>query len=381
MNDTAERNELVMKLLHYFITEKNYNPIILQGAENEIWLENMESDYKIIRIVSNHIHNKEQLSFDIFKTKRVVKKIKKKTFSFNMNVLSIFMDLGENVDLPKQKNNALINLTSEDDLLEYDCIKEYFPDITTKMISDDNDLQLYIKLTKDINKKNVENNREVEDVFGKKTPTITRLLIIVNVLIFLSLVLSGNDVFNRTIINFGMYAPYIRKGEMYRLITCAFLHANIFHLLFNCYSLYVIGSQIEGFMGKGKYLIIYFVSALSGALMSMIFSGNTISIGASGAIFGLIGSLLYFGYHYRVYLGNVIKSQIIPLLIINLAIGFMSMGIDNFAHIGGLIGGTLVTAAVGVKYKSTKSQIINGIVMTVVYLAFLIFMAFYYTAK
>ena len=381
MNEATEKNELVMKLLHYFITEKNYNPIVLQGAENEVWLENMQEDYKIVRIVSNHIHNKEQLSFDIFKTKRVVKKIKKKTFSFNMNVLSIFMDLGENVELPEQKNNPLIKLNDEKDLMSYDCIKENYPDITSKLVSDKNDLQLYIKLTSDINKKNVETNKEVEDVFGKKNPTITRILIVMNVLIFLSLTISGNDFFNRALINFGMYAPYIRQGEIYRLITCAFLHANIFHLLFNCYSLYVIGSQIESFMGKTKYLIIYLFSAITGALMSMIFSGNSVSIGASGAIFGLIGSLLYFGYHYRVYLGNVIKSQIIPLLVVNLAIGFMSMGIDNFAHIGGLLGGALITAAVGVKYKSSKSQIINGIVMSAIYLFFLVFMAFYYTAK
>lgn len=58
-----------MKLLHYFITEKNYNPIILQGAEDEIWLENLKSDYKVVRIVSNHIHNDEQLDFDLRRTK------------------------------------------------------------------------------------------------------------------------------------------------------------------------------------------------------------------------------------------------------------------------------------------------------------------------
>ena len=69
-----DKNVIVMKLLHYFITEKNYNPIILQGAENEIWLENMDENYKIVRIVSNYIHNNEQFDFDIFKTKRIVKK-------------------------------------------------------------------------------------------------------------------------------------------------------------------------------------------------------------------------------------------------------------------------------------------------------------------
>lgn len=378
MDEVTQRNELVMKLLHYFITEKNYNPIILQGADNEIWLENMESDYKIVRIVSNHIHNKEQLSFDLFKTKRVVKKIKKKTFSFHMNVLSIFTDIGENVELIPVKNNTLIHVEQEKDLMKYDSIKESFPDITKKLIKSDNDMMLYMKLTSDINKKNQKTNEEVEDVFKKKKPTVTRILITINVLIFLTLLLGGTNFFNRVLIRYGMYAPYIRSGEIYRLITCMFLHANIFHLLFNCYALYVIGSQIESFMGKGKYLIIYLLSGISGALLSMIFSGNSLSIGASGAIFGLLGSLLYFGYHYRVYLGTVIKSQIIPLIIINLVIGTLSMGIDNFAHIGGLIGGILATSAVGVKYKSSKSQIINGIVMSIIYFAFLIFMAFFY---
>ena len=381
MDEVTQRNELVMKLLHYFITEKNYNPIVLQGAENEIWLENMEEDYKIIRLVSGHIHNKEQLSFDLFKTNRVVKKIKKKTLSLHMNVLSIFMDLGESVELLPTKNNTLISVESEKDLMNYDCIKETFPDINKKLVTEEDDMKLYIKLTSDINKKNVETNKEVEDVFKPKVPTITRILVIINVLIYLSLIATGNSAYNKALIEFGMYAPAIRAGEVYRLITCAFLHAHIFHLLFNCYSLYVIGSQLEGFLGKAKYLIVYLGSALAGAMMSMIFSGNTISIGASGAIFGLLGSLLYFGYHYRVYLGNVMRSQILPLIIVNLAIGFIWVGIDNFAHIGGLIGGGLITAALGIKYKSSKTQKVNGTIMTIIYFAFLIFMGFIYSAR
>ena len=71
-------DELVMKLLHYFITEKNYTPVVVYGVKNEIWLENMDEDYKIIRIVSNYILNNEQLNVDIFRTKRVIKSIKKK---------------------------------------------------------------------------------------------------------------------------------------------------------------------------------------------------------------------------------------------------------------------------------------------------------------
>ena len=76
------KNILTMKLLHYFITEKNYNPIILQGVENEIWLENLDEDCAVIRIVSNYIHNDEQFDFDVFKTKRIIKKLRKRLFLF-----------------------------------------------------------------------------------------------------------------------------------------------------------------------------------------------------------------------------------------------------------------------------------------------------------
>ena len=121
------------------------------------------------------------------------------------------------------------------------------------------------------------------------------------------------------------------------------------------------------------------VSFFSSSLLSMLFAGgNYFSVGASGAIFGLMGALLYFGYYYRVYLGNVLKSQIIPLIVINLIIGFVAPDIDNFGHIGGLIGGILATYAVGIKYKTGSFEKINGWILLFIYFAFLIFMAFSY---
>ena len=141
------------------------------------------------------------------------------------------------------------------------------------------------------------------------------------------------------------------------------------------YALYVIGMQLESFLGKWKYLIVYLLSGLGGSMLSIFFD-NGFSVGASGAIFGLMGALLYFGYHYRVYLDSVVKSQIIPLIVINLLIGFTSTGIDNWAHIGGLVGGILATMAVGVKYKSTKFEMINGVIMYLIFIGFLGYMVF-----
>lgn len=377
MDESLDRkNLIVMKLLHYFITEKNYNPIILQGAEDEIWLENLESDYKIIRIVSNHIHNEEQLDFDLYKARHVIKKIKKKTFSLKMNALTIFTDLGDNVELKEQDNIDCIYLYDEKDINKYDYLYHHFPDINKKLKFSEEGLQLFIKITNDINRKNKNDAERVEEIFKPKKNIITISLIAINVLIYAYMLLFGQ--YENMINMFAVYGPYIvRYNEYYRLITGIFLHGDILHLLFNCYALFVIGSQIENFMGKTKYLIIYFVSAITGSLLSILLTKG-VSIGASGAIFGLMGPLLYFGYHYRVYLGTVLKSQIIPLIVINLIIGFASSGIDNFAHIGGLIGGTLATLAVGVKYKSTKFEMVNGLIVLLILIAFLVFMALKY---
>ena len=107
-----DRDMISMKLLHYFITKKNYNPIIVQGVENEIWLENLNEEYKVVRIVNNYIHNDEQMDFDVFKTKRMVKKIKRKTFTFSIKALNILTDVGDNVDRTREFRKITTNYKS-----------------------------------------------------------------------------------------------------------------------------------------------------------------------------------------------------------------------------------------------------------------------------
>ena len=377
--DLDDKNVMVMKLLHYFITEKNYNPIILQGAENEIWLENMDEEYKIIRIVSNYIHNDEQFSFDIFKTKRIVKKIKKKTFSFSMNTFSFFLDLGDNVNLTSSKDLECIKVCDEKDIEKSDLIKNLFPDLSKNLNYSEEGFQLFMKITNDINEHNKEDAKKVDEVFKIKYPIITYILIAINLVLYFIPYITGT--YLELINSFCIHPSSIRLGEYYRLLTGTFLHANIIHLLFNCYALYVIGTQLESYLGKIKYLIVYLFSGLCGALLSMAFLKDSASIGASGAIFGLMGSLLYFGYYYRVYLGTALKSQIIPLIGVNIFLGFMLSNVDVAGHIGGLIGGYLITMGVGLKYKSSNFEKVNGIIVSLLYLAFLIGMAFIYSAK
>jgi len=377
--DLDQKNELVMKLLHYFITVEGYNPIVLHGAENEIWLENLEGSYKVIRIVSNYIHNNEQYNFDLFKTKKILEMIKRKTFSFKMKALSIFIALGENVSLESTNFADCVYINDESELIKYSFVVEQFPLIVSKLKHEETGMNLFMKITGDISKKNEEDVKKANKVFLPKKPYLTYAIITINILMYLLLELIGNgSMDNYSLIQFGaLYSPFVRAGEYYRLVTSAFLHIGLLHLFFNNYVLYVVGTQIENFYGKLKFLIIYLFSAITGALMSMLFT-NAISAGASGAIFGLLGSLVYFGYHYRIYLGSAMRSQIIPLIVFNLLLGFLLVGIDNAAHIGGLIGGVVISIAVGVKNKSSIIDQVNGVVISVIMLLFLIYMAFGY---
>ncbi|MBQ9319149.1 MAG: rhomboid family intramembrane serine protease [Bacilli bacterium] len=387
MNITLNENdEIVMRLIHYFITDQGYNPVLLHGAKDEIWLEKADGDYKIIRIVSNYIHNNEQLDLDIYRTTQILKRIKRKMFSFKINALSIFVNLGDNVhiDEPKLHNIECVELKKFDDIAKYKSITNAFPNILEVGNDDTKGLELFLKLTDDINHKNQEENKKVEEIFSKKKPIVTYSLIAINIIIYAIMGIIGKNLIEMNPNFLYKYGALVNKSQMVnnfdylRIVSSIFLHGGLIHLLCNMYTLYVIGPQVESFFGKVKYILIYLISGICGNLLSMLFlADNHVSIGASGAIFGLLGAIVYFGYHYRVYLGTVIKSQIIPLIVVNLFIGYMVSGINNTAHIGGLIGGVLAAKAVGIKYKSTKSDIINGLVMISIFIVFLIYMVFF----
>ncbi len=369
--NVSEKDELIMKLVHYFVTKENYAPIMVNGVKNEIWLENLDAHYKIIRINSNYIHNKEQFEMDLYKINNVSRQISKKTLTRKLKTLNILTDTNDTVKTENTKNIDNYVILNNDDLEFNDGIKSLFPKIIEEEIKDLHGLDFLINVSNDINKKTETDNKFYENVFKPKKIVITKMLILLNVIMyFLSLVSIMTNQYNIYNI-FGLNGTLVRNGDFYRLITCGFLHANIIHLICNMYSLNIIGTQLEGFIGKKKFLIVYLISLITGSLLSSVIN-NGWSVGASGAIFGLLGSLLYFGYHYRIYLGSVMKSQIIPILILNLGIGFIIPNIDMSAHIGGLVGGILSTMMVGIEKKSTKTERINGLVCLMILIIFLI---------
>lgn len=366
-------DEITMRLIHYFITKENYQPIVVKGLDNEIWLENIEKPYKVIRISSNYIHNNEQLDYDVFKTKAVVKQIKRKMLSFKTNTLNILLNVGDNVDVKDVKNMEYITVSNISELTKESKVLELFPALKNDEVDAADDMDFFLNVTQDINETTEKKNRLYEKTFKKKRIVVTYALIVLNVIIYF-LSISGVLDVNLFAMNGGLVA---NNHEWWRIITSMFFHGSIIHLFCNMYSLYVIGNELETVIGKWKYLVVYLLSGIISSLLSGVINGEYIySLGASGAIFGLMASLLYFGNHYRLYLSNIMTRQLVPIILINLAIGFSLPYIDNWAHIGGLVGGLFSSMIVGIEGKTDKNDTVNGVILTTILIVFLSFMLF-----
>ena len=377
-----KNEQIMMSLVHYFVTKENYSPINVQGVKDEIWLENLDGPYRVIRISCNKVINDEQYKFDLFKVQHIIKQIKKKTLSFKMNALNIYLDLDKKVEPRLYNNIETINVNSLNDIKKKKELKEIFPNLENELLDTKDGLDLIINVTHDINEKTYKDNKLFEKVFSPKKIIMTKLILLICIVMYIILGINSNNFFNigiNALVNFGgNNLLIVQSGEVWRLISAAFLHVSLIHLLVNMYSLVIIGTQVETFIGKFKFLFVYLISAICGNLLSLIFNeANIVSVGASGAIFGLMGALLYFGYHYRLYLSEAIKTQIIPVIVLNLLLGFMVSGVDNAAHIGGLIGGYLASMAIGIENKSKTRDKVNGWIVLILLIVFLSYIVFF----
>lgn len=370
-----KKDDVILKILHYFITEEDYKPIIINGLENEIWLENMQSDLKLIRINTNYIHNEEQLKTDMYKAQSIMRSIKKSTFSFRMNMLNLLLDTGENVKVMDTKNIETIKVDEISDFKKNKVVKEFFPKVSNAELTDQVDPIEFFKLTEDMNQKTIKNEKKLAKIFSQKKPVITYALIVLNIMVYLFMVLY--DVDGTYFYALANNYEFVQNGQIYRLLTSMFLHSDIIHIACNMYALYILGPQVERYYGKTKFLLIYLLSGLLGSIFSCAFmSADTISIGASGAIFGLLGSIAYFTYYYRATLQGLLRSQVVPVILLNLAIGFMVPGIDISGHIGGLFGGILVSMGIGIGDKGRKADQINGIIVFILMTLAMLYMVF-----
>lgn len=186
---------------------------------------------------------------------------------------------------------------------------------------------------------------------------ITYVLLVIIVVIWLLMELFGGSTSTQVLINFGANSGQhiLLRGETWRLFTSMFLHVGLMHLGFNAYALFIFGLEMERIYGPARYLIIYILSGLFGSLASFASKGPlVVSAGASGAIFGIIGmNLAYFLLHRNAF-GHFGRQRVTSTLFIigiNLVFGFTVPGIDNLAHIGGLIAGFVLGYGLAPRYQ------------------------------
>lgn len=192
--------------------------------------------------------------------------------------------------------------------------------------------------------------------------SITGILIGANVLVFVAMVLRGVSFTNPSveqILRWGAnFGPYTLDHQWWRLLTCMFLHIGIIHLLLNMWALLNVGPLAEAVYGRLSFLLMYFVCGLAGSLASLLWNPTVTSAGASGAIFGIIGALIATLYFDKVRIPRHVSRPILTSLVASaisvLAYGYFKPGIDNGAHIGGLVSGLILGTVIGHHLERTE---------------------------
>lgn len=209
--------------------------------------------------------------------------------------------------------------------------------------------------------------KEIENILNSQKSNenqmdyiVTYFIIGINVLIFLISAYLSNNIFNidsNVLISMGAKDnALISSGQYYRLLTSEFLHAGIVHITMNMYSLYIVGKLVEKIYGKTRYIVIYLVSAICASYLSYLLS-SSMSIGASGAIFGIMGSTLVMAYKLRDRIGKGFLRNVIAVIVINLIFSVSVPNIDLFAHLGGFISGTILS---WILYKEGTHKQVKG---------------------
>ena len=238
--------------------------------------------------------------------------------------------------------NIVICTTENDEsLIHQPYNKLIYSEREKQVVYSDNSCKPLVSILNYSIEKEKSNNPKVK----YKESLVTYILICINILIFIITAFLSKNIYNidlYTLIALGAKVNgLIDNGQPWRLLTCAFLHGGLAHIAFNMYSLKIIGSEVEYVYGKVKYIGIYLISALGGSIFSYLFNADSISVGASGAIFGLLGAMLIFGIRHKNKIGKAYIMNLFKVLLINIFIGVTLSNIDNGAHIGGLVFGCI----------------------------------------
>lgn len=385
---TIRQDWLFWSTLKKLAVEDEYEMINISRDFQEVWmLENHRKPATIIRLVRHSFPWANIIEQDIEYVYEKAEHLRKQWFKKHLHVQNIYVSEYEPVNewnpVPKAEQmmggkaptqvktmlwtesnsregyEQLIGSPFDDPLIEDDQLFIHIEHVKQQVVT-------YINSKK----------KEEKELFEYGKPFWTFLLLTVQILMFVLLEFRGGSENTLTLIENGAkFNPFIFDGEWWRFITPIFLHIGMLHLLMNSFALYYLGPLVEKIYGNFRFLFIYLFSGFTGVLGSFLFS-SSVSAGASGAIFGCFGALLYLGKTHRQLFLRTMGYNIIAVIIVNLIFGFIVPGIDNAGHIGGLVGGFLAAHIVSLpKHKNRKEQLL-GLMISVTLVTALLFYGF-----
>lgn len=370
------------RIIHNLVIDKDYRVLQISPNQQEVWLESFEKNLPtIVRILRYDLDWSNWMQRDMERTLQNVENLGKKLGRKNIDAVNIYVSTYPPVDNwrfrveepltndGKRNKTVVQTFLLHADTPNVEDIEKLTGILKTKDILD-NDIPLFdnSKLEQLKTEVLVATQKRIKSekrIFQYGKPFFTYFFIILQLLMFLLLEASGGSTNVSTLIYFGAKEnSLIISGEWWRFFTPIILHIGFFHLAMNTLALYFLGSAVERLFGRSRFLFIYLIAGFSGSLASFVFS-PVVSAGASGAIFGCFGALLYFGFVHPKLFFRTMGSNVIAIILLNLAFGFIVPGIDNAGHIGGLIGGFLASSIIALPDKKALLTRILALVITV----------------
>lgn len=327
-----DKTKQMWKSIYYLVYTEGYKIISIDEEEAEIWLTHESK--KIVKRFIHKTPTHQEVDFDL---EKIIDHLGDliDSIGFSFEQLDVFYITEKEIDFtefnhtkrPKIRYHALYELG------DFEKVSHHF--VTKHQIKRNrtNPVTTY---------KNKLLNASFIDSFMLKFSPVTYFLVAANVIVWLSLVLIFNHFGQINLVDYGGLVHFnVVHGEWYRLLTSMFIHANFTHLMMNVFSLIIFGKLIEGALGSIKMFTIYFISGLFAGIVSLSIDTQSISIGASGAIFGLIGAFIVYLFTRKNINKQFVLQTFIGIVIISLLALFIN-NVNHFAHLGGFVGGAIL---------------------------------------
>ncbi|WP_244504230.1 rhomboid family intramembrane serine protease [Salibacterium halotolerans] len=361
------------KLIYHLVIKEDARILEISQDRKQIWLETGTKNQKaVVRLARIEYDWMNKVEHDAKEAERMYQRVKRMVLGRNVPFYNVYIssyppaDLTQSLNsypaMPKSGRFYLISRDPSGRIAESE--EQVLKDLGTRFtwspaLEDEyshEDWGRYYRA--EVKERQEKLEKEDRSLLLFTKPRIVYVILAAIVSVFVWMEQTGESTNLVTLIEFGAkYNPALLEGEWWRLFTSMFLHIGVFHLVMNSLALFYIGGAVERMYGTLRFLIIYLTAGIFGSLASFTFN-EQVSAGASGAIFGCFGALLYFGLIHRALFFRTMGLNVLFILGINLVFGFVVPAVDNGAHIGGLAGGFLASALVHLpKHGRRRTQL------------------------